>query len=234
MPPTLDCDLKRYGASRPVSTTNSSPHHRKSFAIPRKPGGLGRKPSDAGLPPTDSVGPLRPTEAKSPSSRKVQCPLIAIQWVARCVRWPNGVSVIVSPTAIFIVAWGNAPGHWFHSVAFWPTAIVKPHQSHADVQVPGTGDVAALLVIAIQPKGLAENSRWQAPRRHRNLPHTRTNPERVADNAQQPHVVRHRPRHPTPDTRHPTPDTRHPTPDTRHPTPDTCPLPFTQTPAART
>ena len=30
----------------------------------------------------------------------------------------------VWPTAIVIVALGNAPGHWVRSVAFWPTAIV--------------------------------------------------------------------------------------------------------------
>ena len=79
------------------------------------------------------------------------------KWGVRCVRWPNGVSVIVSPTAIFIVAWGNAPGHWFHSVAFWPTAIVKRHpsQTHGDVQVADTGDAAALAAafLRFSPKG---------------------------------------------------------------------------------
>jgi hypothetical protein len=103
-----------------------------------------------------------------------------------CVRYffANGDSQrrlgqrpIFSPTAIVIVGWGNSPGHWIRSVAFWPTAIVKPQsQTYADVQVAGnvtgTGDVAALAtsLIAIQPGGLADNRRWQAPRPPPELP----------------------------------------------------------------
>ena len=63
---------------------------------------------------------------------------------------------------------------------------MTPVRTYGDVQVAGTGDAGdATALIAIQPKGLAHNSRWQAPRRHRNFPHARPNPDRVADDAEQ-------------------------------------------------
>ena len=50
---TFGFSLKRYGASRPVSTRNESPHHRTACAIPQKVGAIRLTPTGrgcAGLP----------------------------------------------------------------------------------------------------------------------------------------------------------------------------------------
>jgi hypothetical protein len=66
--------LKRYGASRPVTTGNFSIHHRTARAVPRKVGGIGLTPSERKVPsythatntPAAPDG-LVPSELKVPS-----------------------------------------------------------------------------------------------------------------------------------------------------------------------
>jgi hypothetical protein len=43
MPPTFGLNLKRYGASCPVTTGNFSIHHRTARTVPLKAGGLGQR-----------------------------------------------------------------------------------------------------------------------------------------------------------------------------------------------
>jgi hypothetical protein len=46
VPPAFGFNLKRHGASRPVTTGNFSIHHRTARAVPLKAGAIGPTPAD--------------------------------------------------------------------------------------------------------------------------------------------------------------------------------------------